>query len=191
MDSQVKEKLVPSTGHQSKFDGMGIFGESGVIGFDGVYKAQLIRKGKVIDEFECENMVVDQGLNYVLNAAFGLTAPLASWYVGLFEGNFTPTSGTTASTVAGLSTECTAYTSGTRPAWTTPSATAKQLTNGSSRASFTFNATKTIYGAFLVSSSSKSGISGTLFSVARFTTAKTVDSGDELLVTYVLTAADA
>lgn len=191
MDSQVKEKLEPSVEKQSDFSGMGIFGETAAIGFDGVYKAQLIRKGKVIDEFECENMVVDQGLNYVLNAAFGLAAPLAGWYVGLFEGNFTPTSGTIASTVAGLSTECTAYTSATRPTWTTVAATTKSLTNGAARASFTFNATKTIYGAFLVSSSTKSGTSGTLFSAARFTTAKTVDTDDELLVTYVLTAADA
>lgn len=161
------------------------------LAMSGKYIGQIIRKGQVIEEFEFENLVVDQGLNYALNASFGQTSALTSWYIGLFEGNYTPVAGVTAATIAGLSTETTAYTSATRPAWTTVASTAKQLTNGASRASFTFNATKTIYGAFLASSSTKSGTSGTLFSAARFTTAKTVDADDELLVTYVLTAADA
>ncbi len=161
------------------------------LAMSGKYIGQIIRKGEVIDEFDFDNLVVDQGLNYALNASFGQTSALTSWYIGLFEGNYTPVAGLTAATIAGLSTETTAYTSGTRPAWTTVAATSKQLTNGASRASFVFNATKTIYGAFLVSSSTKGGTSGTLFSAARFTTAKQVDNGDELLITYLLTAADA
>ena len=165
--------------------------ESG-IKLKGRYVGQIIRKGKVIDEFEFENIVVDQGLNYALNAGFGQAAAISSWCVGLYEGNYTPTSGADASTITALSTECTAYTSATRPAWTLPGATSnKQLTNAAARASFIFNATKTIYGAFLVSSSTKSGTTGTLFSAAKFTTAKSVDADDELLITYILTSADA
>ena len=157
----------------------------------GHYVVNHIRKGEVIDTFEFDNLVCDEGLNYALNANFGHSSALSSWYVGLFEGNYTPVPAVTAATIAAASTECTAYTSATRPAWTTIAATGKVLTNGASRASFTFNATKTIYGAMLASSSTKSGTGGTLFSAARFTTAKTVDSGDELLITYTLTAADA
>lgn len=161
------------------------------LAMSGKYIGQIIRKGVVIDEFEFDNLVVDQGLNYALNSGFGQASAITSWYIGLFEGNYTPTSAVTAATITGLSTECTAYASGTRPAWTTVASTAKQLTNGASRASFVFSAAKSIYGAFLVSSATKSGTSGTLFSAARFTTAKAVDINDELLVTYVLTAADA
>lgn len=161
------------------------------LAMSGKYIVQHIRGGQVIDEFEADNIVVDQGLDYALNAGFGQTSAIASWYAGLFEGNYTPTSSVVASTITGLSTECTAYASATRPVWTVVASTAKKLTNSASRASFVFNATKTIYGAFLVSSSTKSGTTGTLFSAARFTTAKSVDSGDELLVTYELTAADA
>ena len=163
----------------------------GNLAMSGKYNCQIIRNGVVIDEFEAENMVVDQGLNYALNSGFGLASGLSTWYVGLFEGNYTPTNAVTAATIAGLATECTAYTAGTRPTWTAVAATAKQLTNSASRASFVFNAAKSIYGGFLVSSSTKGGTAGTLFSAARFTTAKAVDSGDELLVTYTLTAADA
>ena len=158
----------------------------------GHYDFQLVRNGKVIDQWEMDNLVVDQGLNYALNAGFGQTSGLTNWYVALFEGNYTPTSGVDASNIASLSTECTAYTNATRPAWTLPGATTtKQLTNGASRSSFTFTGTKTLYGAFLVSSNVKGGTAGTLFSAARFATAKSVDSDDELLITYTLTAADA
>lgn len=191
MDSQVKEKLAPSLKKPSDFSGMGIVGDTGIIGLDGTYMVQHFRNGKLIDEFKCENMVVYQGLNYVLNAAFGHTSPLSGWYAGLFEGNYTPTSGATAATIAALATECTAYTSATRPQWTSVPSTAQQLTNGASRASFTFNAQKTVYGALLISSNIKAGTAGTLFSVSRFATPKQVDVDDELLVTYVLNAADA
>jgi len=158
----------------------------------GRYIGQIIRNGIVIDEFEFKNIVVNQGLNYALNAGFGQASALTNWYIGLFEGNYTPTAGVDASTIASLSTETTAYTSGTRPAWTLPGATTtQQLTNGAARADYVFNATKTLYGAFLVSSNVKGGAAGTLFSAAKFTTPKAVDSGDELLITYTLTASDA
>lgn len=163
-----------------------------VIGMKGKYVGQIIRKGTVIDEFDIENLVVDQGLNYALNSAFGKASALANWYIGLFEGNYTPTSGVDASTIATLSSECTGYSSATRPAWSLPGVTiTKQLTNGASRASFTFTASKTLYGAFLISSNVKGGTAGTLFSAARFSTPKSVDADDELLITYILTAADA
>ena len=56
------------------------------------------------------------------------------------------------------------------------------------RATFTFNATKSIYGAFLVSNATKGGTAGTLFSAARFSAAKSVVAGDQLLLTYSFTA---
>ena len=161
------------------------------LAMSGKYIVQHIRGGAVIDEWEADNLVTNQGLDYALNAGFGQASAISTWYIGMFEGNYTPAASVTAATITGLSTECTAYASGTRPVWTTVTSNAQSLTNGASRASFVFNATKSIYGAFLVSSSTKSGTTGTLFSAARFTTAKAVDSGDELLVTYVLTAADA
>lgn len=158
----------------------------------GKYIGQIIRNGVVIDEFEMENLVVDQGLNYALNASFGQASALTNWYIGLFEGNYTPTSGVDASTIATLSSETTAYTSSTRPAWTLPGATTtKQLHNGASRASFTFTGSRTLYGAFVVSSNVKAGTAGTLFSATRFATPKSVDADDELLITYTLTASDA
>lgn len=157
----------------------------------GVFKGQIIRKGEVIDEFEDHNLVVNEGLNHILNVEFNGLTQVTTWYLGIFEGNYTPVSSVTAATIASASTECTAYTASTRPAYVEATSTAQSVTNSASRASFVFNATKTIYGAFLVSTNTKSGTSGALFSAARFGSAKSVTTDDELLLTYTFNAASA
>lgn len=167
----------------------------------GVYTGTIIRGGhfdadgvwhrgsEIVDHFEYDNLVVDQGLTSMLGVYLGAATQLPNWYCGLFEGNYTPVAGVTASTIASASTETTAYTSATRVAYTPAAAAAKSITNSASRATFVFNADKTIYGAFLISDSTKSGTSGTLFSAARFTSSKTVANLDELLLTYSFTLA--
>lgn len=157
----------------------------------GKYHGQIIRAGRVIDEFEDSNLVVNEGLNSLLDIYFHASTQITTWYLGIFEGNYTPVATVTAATIASAATECTAYTNGTRPAYDEAAASSQSITNSASRASFVFNATKTIYGAFLISNSTKSGTSGTLFSAARFSTSKAVESSDELLLTYTFTAASA
>ena len=157
----------------------------------GVFHGQIIRAGRVIDEWEDHNLVVNEGLDSLLNIMFHGSTQITTWYMGVFEGNYTPVSTVTAATITSASTECTAYTSSTRPAYDEAAASSQSITNSASRASFVFNATKTIYGAFLVSTSTKSGTSGTLFSAARFSSSKSVVSTDELLLTYTFTAASA
>lgn len=157
----------------------------------GRYTGQIVRAGRVIDEFEDENIVVNEGLNALNNIMLNGATQITAWFLGVFEGNYTPVATVTAATITAASTECTAYASATRPAYDEAASAAQVVTNAASRASFVFNATKTIYGAFLVSSSTKSGTGGTLFSAARFATSKAVESGDELLLTYAFTAASA
>jgi hypothetical protein len=53
------------------------------------------------------------------------------------------------------------------------------------------NATKTIYGAFMISNSTKSGTTGTLACASAFASSRAVVSGDQLLIAYTLSAADA
>lgn len=157
----------------------------------GRYHGQIIRQGRVIDEWEDDNLVVNEGLNSLLSVYFNGGAQITTWYCGVFEGNYTPVATVTAATIASAATESTAYDSATRPEWVEAAPSSQSITNSASRASFVFNATKTIYGAFLVSTSTKSGTSGTLFSAARFSTAKSVVDDDELLLTYTFTAASA
>jgi hypothetical protein len=166
----------------------GVLMPSHGIQMGGVYIGQHIRNGKVIDEWEDHNLVVNEGLNHILNTQFAGGTQITTWYLGLFEGNYTPLATVTAATITAASTECTAYASATRPEYVEASASSQSITNSASRASFVFNATKTIYGAFLVSLSTKSGTTGTLFSAARFSSSKAVESSDELLLTYTFTA---
>lgn len=169
-------------------NGAGLLVPNHEIKVAGKYYGQIIRAGKVIDEWEDSNLVVNEGLNALLNIMFNNSTQITTWYLGVFEANYTPVAGVTAATIASASTECTAYTSTTRPEYVEAAASSQSTTNSANRASFVFNATKTIYGAFLISSSTKNGTSGTLFSAARFSSSKNVDSGDELLLTYAFTA---
>lgn len=154
----------------------------------GVFHGQIVRDGKVIDEWEDPNLVVDEGLNALLNIMFHGDTQIGTWYLAPFEGNYTPVAGVTAATITAASTECTAYDEATRVAYNEAAAASKSITNSANKATFTFNATKTIYGAFLVSNSTKSGTTGTLFSAARFATSKSVADDDQLLLTYTFNA---
>lgn len=178
----------------------GLLVPTGAIGAKGVYKGTIIRGGyyddygvwhrgtEVVDEFEESNLVVNEGLNALLDIMFHGSTQITTWYLGIFEGNYTPLATVTAATIASASTECTAYANSTRPEYVEGSSSSQVITNSANRASFVFNATKTIYGAFLVSSSTKSGTSGTLFSASQFGSSKAVVSSDELLLTYQFTA---
>jgi len=157
----------------------------------GVFSGQIVRNGEVIDEFECPNLVVDQGLNHLLGAAFAGQTQVNPWYLGVFEGNYTPVASVTAANIVSASTECVAYTEATRPEFNEAAPAGKQVTNSANKAQFTFNATKTIYGAFLISDAAKGAGGGTLFSAARFASPKGVVATDQLLLTYTFTAASA
>lgn len=154
----------------------------------GVFEIEHIREGEVIDKWRQPNLVVNEGLNKLLDVMFHADTQIATWYLGLFEGNYTPVAGLTAATVASASTECTAYDNATRPEFNEAIASGQSITNSANRASFVFNATKTIYGAFLISDNTKGGSSGSLFAAARFASAKAVVSSDELLLTYTFSA---
>jgi len=169
-------------------NGKGILVPDQVLG-NGRYYGELIREGRVIDEFEIDNIVVNQGLNYMLGVSLHGDTQYSSWYMGLFEGNYTPVAADTAASIASNSTETTAITSSTRPAWTPSAASAQSISNSSNRAVFTFNATKNLYGAFIISDSVIGGTSGVLFSAARFANVRPVQNGDQLLMTYTFNAA--
>lgn len=154
----------------------------------GIFAIEHIRKGELIDREEQHNLVVNEGLDHVLNTIFHSGTQIGTWYLGLFEGNYTPAANVTAATIASAATETTAYDEATRPEYTEAAAASQSITNSANKATFTFNATKTIYGAFLVSNSTKGSTSGTLFSAARFNTPKQVVDDDQLLLTYTFTA---
>jgi hypothetical protein len=157
----------------------------------GTFHFEHLRDGVKIDAWDSKNIYVNEGINYTLNTALGGGAAITSWYLGLFSGNYTPQATDAAATIASNSTETTQYTAGSRQSFTPAAASGQSITNSATRATFTFNASTTVYGMFLVSSSAISGTTGTLFSAAQFPASKPVTSGDQLLVTYTFSLASA
>ena len=149
------------------------------------------KDGKLKWVDDSKNLVVNEGLQYMAGTSLdGLTARITSWYLGLYgaASSNNPAAGDTMSSHAGW-TEVTDYTEATRPAATFVAATTANpsvVTNSASKAQFTMNNTVTVGGAFLTSSNTKGGTTGTLFSAKDFNSPgdRSVVSGDVVLVTY-------
>lgn len=162
----------------------------------GVYTMQCFDKdGNLKWEAECPNLVVNEGLQDMNNKYFLGSAYTATWYIGLYGSGATnsPAAGDTMALHAGW-TEVVPYSQATRPAcsFATPTtANPSVATNSASPAVYSINATATVGGAFLVSNSTKSGSTGTLYSASDFTSPgdRSVVSGDTLNVTYTLSLA--
>lgn len=157
----------------------------------GVFGYEVLRRGEIIHLGESHNLWVNQGLNHVLDVVLHGVTPVSPWYVGIFEGNYTPLATDTAANISTNATECTAYDEPTRQEYVEAAASGQSITNSASKATFTMNATKTVYGAFLASASTKGATTGVLLAADKAAAGKSLTSGDQLLVTYVLTAAAA
>lgn len=140
----------------------------------------------------CHNLVVNVGLNDLLDKYFKGSTYTASFYVGLTDGTPTVAAGDTMASHAGW-VEVTAYDESTRPALTLGSVSGQAVNNSASKAVFTISTNSTtIGGAFVVTNSTKGGTTGTLYGAAAFTGGdKTLDDGDTLAVQINLSAAAA
>jgi hypothetical protein len=141
-------------------------------------------------ETRSHNLVVNEGLNHALDVLFHGTSAVDPWYVALFEDNHTVVAGDTYA-VPGY-TECTAYDEATRQAYVEAAASGQSITNSANRAVFTMSATKTVYGAAIVSVSTKGDTAGggVLWCAAKFSSSKAVNDDDTLEITYTITSAD-
>ena len=162
----------------------------------GKFTVQCLDKdGKLKWELESKNLVVNVGLQYMAGVALTSTAQITTWYIGLYGAGAsnTPNATDTAATHGGW-TEVTPYSNGARPTATFVAATNANpsvVTNSASPAAFNINATATVGGAFLISNSTKGGLTGTLFSASDFTSPgdRSVVNGDTLNVSYSLSLA--
>lgn len=158
----------------------------------GRYTAIVSCEGQEIERSNTFNLIPNEGLGYALDVLLHSgTAKPSNWYAAPFEGNYTPVATVTAATIVAAATECTAYSESTRVAYTAAASASQVSSNSASLANFTFNATKTIYGAFITTTATKSATTGKLLSAARFSTSHAVQSGYVLSLGYDLTAASA
>ena len=162
-----------------------------ILAFEGVYHVECFDSfGNLKWRDVAANKIVNAGLNHILSTEFsgGTQILSAGWYVGLTGATPNPAAADTMASHSGW-TEVAAYSQTTRPAWG-PGATAAQQVANASAAVFSVNGTTTVGGAFIVSNSTISGTTGTLFSCAVFSQGnKSCSSGDTVNVTYTITAA--
>lgn len=146
-------------------------------------------KGEVLWTEEWDNLVVDEGLDHILDVGISGGSGTAIWYVGLTDA--APLSEVAGDTMASHSgwVEVTAYT-GSRKAYVDAGVTSQSCTNTASKASFAINGSTTVGGAFL--NAAATGTAGILYAVGAFTGGdKVLGSGDTLDVTAVFTSAAA
>ena len=157
----------------------------------GVYHAKLMRAGKLIDEWDFDNIIVAEGLIAMLNIMFAGQSVISNWYMGVFQNNYTPVSTDTAASITGNAGEFTSYSGGARPTFSAVAATqpTPSVSNSVTQANFTFTGSATLAGAFLVSNATPGASSGTLYSAAQFSSSKQVGPGDQLALGYTTTLA--
>jgi len=137
------------------------------------------------------NLVVNAGLDDLLDKYLKGSTYTAAFYVGLTDGTPTVAAGDTMSSHAGWA-EIANYSEANRPTLTLGTVSGQSVDNSASKASFSITATVTIGGAFITTNNTKSGTTGTLYGAGAFTGGdKSADNGDTLNVTATLTAAAA
>ena len=152
-----------------------------------LYLVEVLRNGIVVDRELVHNIMPTEGLNHVLNVVLKGSTQIGTWYLAPFEGNYTPIAGDTAAAFPAAATECTAYSESTRQQFVPGTVSAGALDNAASRAEFTFNATKTVYGGFMTGASAKGATTSVLLSAVKFSSPKSLDSGSVLRVTAGIT----
>ena len=181
---------------ENKFHGM-IGVASGLVAKSGADIGRLNMKSRYV--FECfdkagnlkwteevDNLVVDTGLDAILNEFFKGSAYTASHFVGLKGAGTIAAGDTMAST--GSWSELTCYSNANRPGYTPGSVASQSVSNTASKAVFSINTSGAVAGAFLVDNNTKGGSAGILYGAADFGATRSVQSGDTLNVTVTATA---
>jgi len=143
------------------------------------------------------NLVVNEGLNYILDVALASGTQYGWWAIGLVS-SFSYPSGEPGDTMFNHPSwsEFTNYSETERPLWQPGAVASQSVDNSSNKASYSINADgQTVAGGFLVGSTNagtKGGSSGKLYAVGAFTQgAKSVDNGDTLQVTATFSSSSA
>lgn len=150
-----------------------------ILGCGFKYTGEIVAPDGEIITFSDTNLLPQVSIDHIAGLLRGTGTPIGNWYLGLYENNYVPTSGVTAADLPGVVGECTAYSAAARPGWVNVYDGIASIDNLDSKVVFTMTAPKVVYGAFIVSSETKAGNTGLLLSIARFATAKTLDTGTQ------------
>jgi len=143
-----------------------------------------------LDERVDSNLLVDEGLLYMLTVSLYNGTKLPTWYLALYSANYTPTAGLTAASFPATATEITSLSEGysetTRPTWVASAPAANLVDNMASKAAFTIvtASTLTVNGAALSSDATRGAVTGKLMSATKFAAARTLYNTDVFNLAY-------
>lgn len=137
------------------------------------------------------NLVVNQGLDDLLDVTLSGGTQDSTWFIGLTDSTPTVAAGDTPGSHAGWA-EVTDYDEAARVAWSDGGVSGQSVDNSASPATFTISANNTtVGGAGLFGDNTKGGATGRLYAVGAFSAGdKTLDDNDSLDVTSTFTSAD-
>ncbi len=148
------------------------------------YVVETVRNGQVVGIETVHNLLPTEGVNYLIDAALKAGTAYPKWYMGLFEGAYTPVPEDTMSTFPGAAAELLTYSQIQRPGIVFGGTARGGVDNSGSKAEFTGSVDgKLVRGGFICSAPAKGATTGVLLSAVRFYSPKTLDAGTILRVT--------
>lgn len=148
-----------------------------------VYDLESWQDGKLIHTQRAHNLIPIEGINNMLDVWLKQATQPTKFYIGLYEGNYTPVPGDTAASFPAAATELTAYSEATRVEVVLGAVAAGSVTNFDSPAEFTgTTAGKQAAGGFISTSPTKGSTTGVLCSAVRFPSPQPIGTGVKLLV---------
>lgn len=149
-----------------------------------------------LDERVDPNIVVNQGLMYLLSVGFYNGTKYATWYLSLYGNNYTPLAALTAASYVATAGEITSgtegYTESVRQTWVPSAPASNIIDNVASKAAFTIETASelVVYGAGLHTESAKGAVTGVLASATKFASPRTLQDTDVFNLGYRLTISD-
>lgn len=155
----------------------------------GHFKAEVWRRGDLIQVEECDNAIVNAGLNYALGVIFAGDATSNPWLISFVDNAGGP-SYSPADTMAshGGWTEFQAYSEPNRVDWGEDAQSGQSITNSSAAVFNITGGAAIIDGIFVVDENTKGGATGTLWSTAQFGAPLSVIAPDVVNITYTVNA---
>lgn len=153
---------------------------------------RLAEGGRQFWSDDWSNMIVNVGLNDILDKYLKGSGYTAAHYVGLTDGTPTPAAIDTMASNAGWD-EVTAYSESVRQTLTLGTVSSQSVDNSASKATFSINAdSTTVGGAFVATASTKGETASTLLSIGAFSGGDLVlNNGSTLTVQATYSLADA
>lgn len=150
----------------------------------------LDRFGRTKGRYAFPNGITNEGKNKILDVMFndGVQVANSSWFIGLIDNSgFSTLADTdTMASHAGWN-EFTSYSEANRVAWGSGAAASQSVTNATP-ATFNISGSGTVKGVLVPTNNTKGGTSGTLWATALFSADVPVSNGDQLKVTYTVSA---